>query len=810
MEKVYSLICTRCGSHHIEVVNDELFKCISCDALIRKEKAVNFEKEYKRLTLEGKNIDITNLRYLARKALEGHINKDLLINACNNILTYLPDDIISLFYIKYINRKIDPFAYESFLESLINKATITEVDEIIDVIISSTQKREEERIRKLANYFYGTKYDNDIDNALLKRQEEIELFSDIPRDIFICHSSLDIDKVNEILKELEKDGNTCWISSRNIPWDSDNYWLNIEKAIKSCNIFLCLNSINTMQSNDCIKEVEIASSLNKKRIEYKLDEARDITLFKNFFTGQWITNINDLLDKVYDLKHKEEKLLSKIKELISDNDLEEAKEVLLEYKNYSNDKKKIEYANTLIKAIKFINQSMYEEAKKLLILLDSNEDYIISLIEMCNSNISIFNEKHIETSETSIENKDKEESNTRDILKKAKFLLNQTKDYQEAEKILFEEIAYNENSFELWYYYLYAITKGLKENNHKNVPIAFENLKRLVPNERKKDIQDLDNRLNPITIKLIEEENKRKAEEKKLEEARRAEEKHRVIEESRRVEAIRKLKNCIKGDIVELGSYPQTIKVDDVAIINAIQDEKGYFTGSDGEKYALLKANPCCTKNEYSSDLFSNGEKIVENVEYYFKVEPIKWQVLEDKDGKAFLFSELILDVHKFDDNSNDYSISSIRKWLNNEFYNKAFTDKEKELISMETIDIEKIVKKLFGSKVISEPLSDKVFLLSKEEITNTSYGFKKNEKDFGKAKCKKVTDYAKANSAFEYNYNKNGCYWLRTSYPSDSFYILETYYVGYLGYGVCDVCKKYVGNNEGVAPALFFDKTKA
>ena len=300
MEKVDSLICTRCGSHHIEVVNDELFKCTSCDALIKKEKALDFEKEYRRLTLEGKNIDIANLRSIVKKALEGHIDKDSLIKYSQDILRILPEDTLSLFYIKYINRKIDPFAYELFLESLINKATITEVDEIINRIISSTQKREEERIRKLANYFYGTKYDDDIDKALLKRQEEIELFSDVPRDIFICHSSLDKDKVNEILIELEEDGNTCWISSRNIPWDSDNYWLNIEKAIKSCNIFLCLNSVNTMQSNDCRREVEIASSLNKKRIEYKLDDARDITLFKSFFTGQWITNTNDLLVKVYD------------------------------------------------------------------------------------------------------------------------------------------------------------------------------------------------------------------------------------------------------------------------------------------------------------------------------------------------------------------------------------------------------------------------------------------------------------------------------------------------------------------------------
>ncbi|OLA06781.1 MAG: hypothetical protein BHW12_07185 [Coprobacillus sp. 28_7] len=310
MEEIKSLICTRCGSHHIEMVNNELFRCTSCDALIKMDKAFNFEKEYKRLIEEGKTVDIVNLRSLVKKALEGHIDKALLTNTCAEILKILPDDVLSLFYIKYVNRNKNPFEYESFLESLIYNATITEMDEIINVIISSTKKREEEKVRRLSNYFYQGKYDNAINESLKQRTKEIDLFSDVPRDIFICHSSLDKDKVNEILNMLEEDGNTCWISSRNIPWDSDNYWLNIEKAIKSCNIFLCLNSINTMQSNDCRREVEIARSLNKKRIEYKLDDSRDITLFKQFFTGQWITNIDDLLIKVYDLKNKDDVLKS--------------------------------------------------------------------------------------------------------------------------------------------------------------------------------------------------------------------------------------------------------------------------------------------------------------------------------------------------------------------------------------------------------------------------------------------------------------------------------------------------------------------
>ena len=240
----------------------------------------------------------------------------------------------------------------------------------------------------------------------------------------------------------------------------------------------------------------------------------------------------------------------------------------------------------------------------------------------------------------------------------------------------------------------------------------------------------------------------------------------------------KKVEYYIQDGFLYFGSYPQTIKDASVNIISNEKDENGYYTGSDGEKYALLNANPC--NINYT---FSNGEKIVRNKEYFFKVEPIKWNVLEDKDGKVFIFSELILDVHKFDDSSNDYATSSIRSWLNSDFYNKAFTDKQKELIENTTL------------KDISN-VTDKVFLLSEEEIENTSYGFNSNND-----RCKKVTDYAKANFAYEGKENKNGEYWLRT--PSSSCACNVTRNGDVLWSSV------FYGGH-GVALALSFCKAKA
>ena len=86
MEETKSLICTRCGSHHLEKQSETEYKCLSCDAIITKEKAVNFEKEYRKLLEEGKSLDIKNLRNLMDKALEGHIDKVLLVDTCTELL----------------------------------------------------------------------------------------------------------------------------------------------------------------------------------------------------------------------------------------------------------------------------------------------------------------------------------------------------------------------------------------------------------------------------------------------------------------------------------------------------------------------------------------------------------------------------------------------------------------------------------------------------------------------------------------------------------------------------------------------------
>ena len=122
-------------------------------------------------------------------------------------------------------------------------------------------------------------------------------------------------------------------------------------------------------------------------------------------------------------------------------------------------------------------------------------------------------------------------------------------------------------------------------------------------------------------------------------------------------------------------------------------------------------------------------------------IQPIEWQVLAKENNKMLVISRYGLEAKRFDGGSNSWKNSEIRKWLNGDFYNKAFTDQEKNSVSS------------FNG--------DNVFLLSKEEA----------EKYFANSdarKCK-ATDYVEnaEKNCIKAN-NDDGCrfWWLRSPLP--------------------------------------------
>ena len=137
----------------------------------------------------------------------------------------------------------------------------------------------------------------------------------------------------------------------------------------------------------------------------------------------------------------------------------------------------------------------------------------------------------------------------------------------------------------------------------------------------------------------------------------------------------------IDGDLnhVCFGDWPQRIMPSDVTVDESITTERGGYTycyGSDGYWYAK------CIENVYLSNTYSDGTP-VKSSSYdstrYFRVEPVKWRVLNpDDDGDKLLLSEQILincayydteDVDRMIGSEtvypNNYKESRVRAFLN-------------------------------------------------------------------------------------------------------------------------------------------------
>ncbi len=220
----------------------------------------------------------------------------------------------------------------------------------------------------------------------------------------------------------------------------------------------------------------------------------------------------------------------------------------------------------------------------------------------------------------------------------------------------------------------------------------------------------------------------------------------------------------VGGGYVTFGAYPQSKKAGNVTIGELFDSERGYYLGSDNclyEKYANM----------------------------YYKVEPIKWKVLS-RGGELFVVTDDILDAHCFDGSSNNYANSEIRRWLNDEFYNKAFDDSQKVKIVTTTVDNSLSSTGDSSNKYICGNTSDKVFLLSRKEA-NQYFGS-------SSARQKKGTDYAKARGLWVAS-NGNSWWWLRSPCYRNSTYAQCVILDG--GFRWCDVDD----DDDGVVCALKF-----
>ena len=253
------------------------------------------------------------------------------------------------------------------------------------------------------------------------------------------------------------------------------------------------------------------------------------------------------------------------------------------------------------------------------------------------------------------------------------------------------------------------------------------------------------------------------------------------------------------GDIIEFGSYPQS-KVTDSSTLSALNAASktwksyGYYSGNGaygsmqpgdwmqyadislgGAKYRAVRFTqyrPYWTSAPASSssgDSWQGDNGYTINNIYYFKYEPLKWRTLDPETG--LVLSESIIDSQAYSNTmynngtdpygkdtfgndaaywndaaytkyANDYATSSIRKWLNEDFYNTAFASAQQAKIRPTALSNGAFSPS--RSKFDSVSTTDKVFFLSYSEAQNASYGFT-NDTNITDTRKATGTDYAKA-----------------------------------------------------------------
>ncbi len=302
----------------------------------------------------------------------------------------------------------------------------------------------------------------------------------------------------------------------------------------------------------------------------------------------------------------------------------------------------------------------------------------------------------------------------------------------------------------------------------------------------------------------------------------------------------------VDENYILFGSYPQT-KVTDSSLTSALTTmagtlptasnsydwtSYGYYVGTGssgtesnstnymwyqdetygGEKYRgvyFTFYRPYLTYYSSSADYtYQDNNGYTTSTIYWFRYEPIKWRIMTEENGYATLLCEMIIDSqdYNYTENSqtvngstvyaNNYEYSTIRAWLNENFYETAFSQLQQSIIQTVTVDNSVTSTGYSSNPYACNDTQDKVWLLSAEEAIAMT-GSTSNST----VREKQTTDYAQCQGAYTYSsssYAGNGYWWLRSpDYSSSNSARL----VGYDGYVTIhyDVSR----TDYGVVPAL-------
>jgi hypothetical protein len=261
-----------------------------------------------------------------------------------------------------------------------------------------------------------------------------------------------------------------------------------------------------------------------------------------------------------------------------------------------------------------------------------------------------------------------------------------------------------------------------------------------------------------------------------------------------------KIEDKEEFETIEFGSFAQSVVTDktikdQLDLITEGQDELYFNTLKyielDGENYVKgivdpiinvfnRKANYAFYKFDYTED--SNGNVPVNNTYEYFKVEPIKFIKRTYNEETLYISEDILFPMQysantasKYDDEDkkvyypNNYIKSDLRTYLNEDFYNMAFSDEEKVLINDHITKNDKASASptAVSSYLPNKDCIDKVFIPSYDEMDKM---FKNNI-----SRSANTSDYARCQGVsldYSETFYGNANYYTRSAYQKKKDYV--------------------------------------
>ena len=195
------------------------------------------------------------------------------------------------------------------------------------------------------------------------------------------------------------------------------------------------------------------------------------------------------------------------------------------------------------------------------------------------------------------------------------------------------------------------------------------------------------------------------------------------------------------------------------------------YGGKVYRKVALNQYRPSATiyTNATESNSYQNSSGYPSGKIYYFGWNPISWRVLAKEADGVYVIAENVIDSQEFNtfNEKVKWENCSLRQFLNETFYNSAFSDAEKSKIVKVT---HKNDDSEDGFQKGGNDTTDSVWIPSLNDVKNTNYGFGVAGSDvkvlvqntyYSRCMGLKCTDH------YDYPRYYATSYWLRT--PSNS-----------------------------------------